>query len=267
MFYHYRRQLPAIILTFIGIILFVLRPDYSYALGEATLSLSTTDCTLDLGEELTVSLRIDTGGENVISVQACLTFNPAKLQATVDSSQSLFPVEVCSVSENGSINIVSGEITPGINAGNGLVAKITFKALEAANPARITFTDESAAMVAQDEAGFDILANMVTGNYIIDDPANNPPYEPVSPNPANGSENQPVDIALSWFSFDPESQDTISYDVYLGTDDNHLLLVANNLIDSTFSPEQLAFSTTYYWKAVARDNNNASSIGSVWSFV
>ena len=49
---------------------------------------------------------------------------------------------------------------------------------------------------------------------------NNPPYVPNNPDPANESVNVNLTTNLSWTGGDPDQGDTISYNIFFGTDPN-----------------------------------------------
>ncbi|MBN1354764.1 hypothetical protein JXA40_00685 [bacterium] len=95
---------------------------------------------------------------------------------------------------------------------------------------------------------------------------NLPPYEPSGPNPPDGATNVALDVTLQWTGGDPNSEDTVSYDIYFGTDSNPPL-VATDHPTNTYTPStQLDPDTLYYWKIVSRDNWGAETEGPVWSF-
>ncbi|MFO0753327.1 MAG: choice-of-anchor Q domain-containing protein [Thermodesulfovibrionales bacterium] len=95
-------------------------------------------------------------------------------------------------------------------------------------------------------------------------PTNNVPNAPVNLSPANGETGVSTTPTLSWSGGgDPDSGDSVVYDVYMGTSSTlHLVSMETGF---SYSP-QLEPSTTYYWKVVARDNHNAQTSGPVWSF-
>lgn len=95
---------------------------------------------------------------------------------------------------------------------------------------------------------------------------NNPPNVPHTEVPGNGSTNVAITAVLSWIGGDPDVGDVVRYDVYLGTS-NPPGNVAVNLTNTNYDhPGDFAFNTTYYWRIIARDNNNASTTGPVWHF-
>ena len=79
---------------------------------------------------------------------------------------------------------------------------------------------------------------------------------------------------FSWeASTDNDGDDNlITYDVYIGTNNNPQILISENQSETTFNayPNNLnSFNTgeTYYWKVVAKDSNgNENYLSPVWSF-
>ena len=93
---------------------------------------------------------------------------------------------------------------------------------------------------------------------------NNPPNQPSNPNPVNAAINQPISLTLTWSCSDPDG-DPLTYDIYFGTSSNPSL-VSGNQSNASYNPGQLNNSTTYYWKIVAKDNQDSSTTGPVWNF-
>lgn len=63
-----------------------------------------------------------------------------------------------------------------------------------------------------------------------------------------------------------EDDDPVSYDLYLGTE-NDPLLWAENITETTYTLTELLFlNQTYYWKVVAKDNAGNSTSSEVFSF-
>jgi hypothetical protein len=94
---------------------------------------------------------------------------------------------------------------------------------------------------------------------------NIPPYQPSSPNPANGATNVPVNSDLSWTGGDPNPGDTVTYDVYFGTSSTPPKVGFNQSAVS-YDPGTLNYLTTYYWKIIAWDSYGESTAGSLWVF-
>ncbi len=94
---------------------------------------------------------------------------------------------------------------------------------------------------------------------------NNPPNIPSNPSPSDGASGVSITPTLSWSGGDPDSGDTVTYDVYFGTSSNPSK-VSSGQSSTSYTPDTLAYATKYYWKIVARDNHGAESTGPVWSF-
>jgi hypothetical protein len=71
---------------------------------------------------------------------------------------------------------------------------------------------------------------------------------------------------LSWTGGDPNSGDTVSYDVYLGTTATPTIKVSANQSSTMYNPGILSYLTRYYWRIVAWDNHGTSTVGPIWHF-
>ena len=96
--------------------------------------------------------------------------------------------------------------------------------------------------------------------------ANSPPDIPIVLSPLDNSTNQAISIVLKWQGTDPDSSDTLTYDVYFGTS-MEPPLVSDDQSDTTYNPSTLDNHEFYFWKVVAVDNHGAQIQGPVWSFV
>ncbi len=94
---------------------------------------------------------------------------------------------------------------------------------------------------------------------------NSPPYTPSNPSPVNGSTGVAPTVILSWSGGDPDSGDTVTYDVFLGAV-NPPPKLAGNQTGTTYDPASLTGNTTYYWRIVAWDSHGASAVGPLWVF-
>jgi len=94
---------------------------------------------------------------------------------------------------------------------------------------------------------------------------NHLPFTPNTPSPANESINVSINADLSWTGDDPDPGDTLTYDVYFGTSSNPPLL-ENNQSGLSYNPGVLDDNTSYYWRVVAWDEQDASTAGPLWSF-
>ncbi len=94
---------------------------------------------------------------------------------------------------------------------------------------------------------------------------NNPPNTPSNPSPADDATGVSINADLSWTGGDPDSGDTVTYDVHFGTSVSPPL-VSDNQAAITYDPGILSYNTKYYWKIVATDNHEASTSGPLWDF-
>jgi PKD repeat protein len=82
--------------------------------------------------------------------------------------------------------------------------------------------------------------------------------------PADGAVGQPIRPVLSWTCHDVDG-DPLTFDVYLGTSATPPL-VASGRATFCMVPELLEYSTTYYWRIVARDDHGHATASDTWSF-
>jgi hypothetical protein len=153
----------------------------------------------------------------------------------------------------------TGEGTmPGVVAGPNRVARVI--ARDAQNYVRY----------AGDSAPFDVNADAVTTVVVNVALVNHPPTAPTNPNPANGTNDVPVQPSFSWDASSDLDKDPITYDFYLGTSSDPPKL-AGDLTDPSFTPykpgdlNSLDPLTKYYWRVVAKDPF-AGTTSEIWSF-
>lgn len=121
------------------------------------------------------------------------------------------------------------------------------------------FTGLSCAFVVAGTVSFLLGVGVYT-----DASANLPPVITNYWSPRNGNTGISVLTHFAWEREDPEGQPVLC-DLYLGTDPDPPLY-ASNLWMSFDLLNPLAFSTTYYWKIVARDSDGLETTGPIWSF-
>ncbi|MBN1313917.1 MAG: hypothetical protein JXA42_00545, partial [Anaerolineales bacterium] len=96
---------------------------------------------------------------------------------------------------------------------------------------------------------------------------NDPPNIPSNPSPADGSIDQSLNVNLGWSSGDLNG-DSVTYDVYLETDDSTPdVLVSNDQTGPDYDPAPLSPNTHYYWRIVVKDEHGATTSGPIWDFV
>ena len=104
------------------------------------------------------------------------------------------------------------------------------------------------------------LGTRTSANPII----NNPPNKPSNPGPANKSTDISILMSLNWTGGDPDGN-PVTYDVYFGTTSNPSKKVTNQSA-LVYNPGTINYTTLYYWKIVAWDNQSASTQGPLWHF-
>ena len=93
---------------------------------------------------------------------------------------------------------------------------------------------------------------------------NHPPATPHTPFPVNDATDVALTATLSWQCSDVDG-DELTYDIYFGTSSNPPLINSGQYFTS-YDPGTLNAENTYYWKKVAKDENNNLNNGDIWSF-
>ena len=93
---------------------------------------------------------------------------------------------------------------------------------------------------------------------------NHPPIKPYNPYPPDGEADVIINPILSWNCYDPDNDD-LTFDIYLGTTPDPPK-VSSNQSSTSYSPGPLEYSTTYYWRVVAWDENGLKNESSLWRF-
>ena len=94
---------------------------------------------------------------------------------------------------------------------------------------------------------------------------NHLPFSPELVSPGLNTEIEGLNTTLSWTASDVDN-DTLTFDVYLGTDSNPVNKVSENQSNTTYAASNLTAETTYYFKIVVKDGKGGVTIGQVWSF-
>ncbi|MBN1582574.1 MAG: VWA domain-containing protein, partial [Anaerolineae bacterium] len=106
------------------------------------------------------------------------------------------------------------------------------------------------------------LSSAVAGS----EPANDPPFQPTAPQPADGALDQSTRVDQAWSGGDPDA-DPVFYDVYLEADDETPdELVCDGVTGTLCRLAVLAQGKHYYWQVVAKDARGGVTAGPVWQF-
>ena len=90
------------------------------------------------------------------------------------------------------------------------------------------------------------------------------PTTPSSPSPSNGAMNVGTSGTLKWNCSPNDGGTTLSYDLYIGTSANNMVLYKSG--QGTSCSYSLAANTTYYWKLIAYNGSGKSTQSPTWSF-
>jgi len=165
----------------------------------ATFSLSPSTTTLEVGQTFSVSVLIDTTGEEINAVEIGLEFSPDKLQViSPNTGRSIIEIWAGQPKFNNKTGRIEmrGGIPNGLTIKNGLVTTIEFR-VKSSGSAFLQFTPETR-ILANDGFGTDVLVRTpgITFNSTL----------PKSTGPAVSSPSHPdqnrwypnADIVLNW---------------------------------------------------------------------
>ncbi|WP_129409098.1 fibronectin type III domain-containing protein [Marinitoga lauensis] len=93
---------------------------------------------------------------------------------------------------------------------------------------------------------------------------NNPPLKPTLLEPANNSENIPINASLKWSCSDPDG-DALKYDIYIEKEPI-LSTPKETDYEGTSYSINLEPGETYYWKVVAKDGKGGVTSSDIYSF-
>ncbi|MBA0882701.1 glycoside hydrolase family 78 protein [Flavobacterium undicola] len=96
--------------------------------------------------------------------------------------------------------------------------------------------------------------------------ANYLPFLPQLVQPEINSFINPATAILKWTATDVDTNNVLTYDVYLGTANPPIAKVGDNLASTSLGVNPLQAATNYYWRVVVKDNKGGETIGQVWYF-
>ena len=101
---------------------------------------------------------------------------------------------------------------------------------------------------------------------VVPGDGNNAPYRPAMPHPSDDAAGQDTAVTVTWICTDPDSADTLTYDVYADTIAQLTLPRGVNQAATWLDLHNLLINRTYYWKVTAKDNHGIQTAGPVWRF-
>jgi hypothetical protein len=110
-----------------------------------------------------------------------------------------------------------------------------------------------------DESPTGVIPNPVSQNY--------PPNVPKNPYPADNAIGMMNYIVFNWTCSDPNSDDILTYHIYLWPNSNNLNIDSASIVETTsIMYNNLENGTLYCWKIKAQDNHGAETISPIWKF-
>lgn len=104
----------------------------------------------------------------------------------------------------------------------------------------------------------------------VDPITNNPPSVPVNPYPPDSATgiDDSTNIVFTWESTDPDLNDTVRFDFYIGTSlPLSNVPIAANMLTPQYSMGIFPYpGTTFYWMVRAKDIWGAEAYSNVWRF-
>ncbi len=140
----------------------------------ATLFLSPSSRSYEVGDSFSVGLYVNSDGQSINSAQANVSFPTNLLEATSVSSSGIFtlwPVNPTYSNSTGTVSFAGG-VPGGYNGGSGLIITISFRA-KTAGTAHVTMG--GASILANDGLGTDLFSGAGSGTYVISEPGVEPP--------------------------------------------------------------------------------------------
>ncbi len=170
-----------------------------------SLSVSPSTGTFEVGSTFDVSLFLNSENKNVNAIRVALEFPPDRLQLVAptagQSIVSLWAAYPQYSNAEGTVELQGG-VPGGINTGQGLITKLTFR-VKSLGPAMIKIMDESK-VLANDGGGTDVLDKTSSGVYELVLPA---PKGPVVASETHQDQSQwynNQNVVLNWAGDDEE---------------------------------------------------------------
>jgi hypothetical protein len=167
--------------------LFVVAPTAQAADG-ASLKMTPSTGSYEVGGLVDVSFIVDTGGQSINAVEANILFPADKLQVVnpVASTSfiSLWVTAPTYSNTDGTISFQGGLPSPGIKTSGGVISTVTFR-VKSAGKATIRFAASSRVLL-NDGAGTNILTSSGTADFTLKIP---PPAGPIVSSPTHPDTN------------------------------------------------------------------------------
>jgi hypothetical protein len=202
---NYTKKLLVLVSFLLVLISGLLLPSSASAAG-ASLYLSPSSGIYAVGNNFSVKVKVNSGGQSINAAEGNLVFNPSEISVvSISKGGSIFNLwanEPAFCNSVGSITFGSG--TPSGFSGNaGTIITITFKA-KTISTSKVNFSAGS--VLAADGKGTNILGSMSGGTYTLKPKITAPPAKTEYPPLASGAPAAPVLSSLThpdsekWYS-------------------------------------------------------------------
>ncbi|MEY4731650.1 MAG: hypothetical protein RL681_596 [Candidatus Parcubacteria bacterium] len=185
-------------------------PHSVLAQNPASLYVGPASGTFTVGSTFTVSLYVNTSGNNVNALDAQLEYPADKLQVVSPTAgKSIINIWVSQPSYDnhaGKIRFQGAIPTPGINTSAGLISQVAFR-VTSIGTAILRFTDGSRVLL-NDGHGTDILGQTTSGVYHLALP---PPAGPIVTSPTHPDQERWYNTNTVTFEWGGENADGFSY--------------------------------------------------------
>jgi hypothetical protein len=171
-------KFAAPVLSLVALVLAAAPVPLAAAADSATMYLSPSSGTYDVGDSFNVAVHEDSGSTAVNAVQANLSYSTSKLQYVSYTSSSAYNVEAESSSSGGTLKFARASITP--RTGDQVVVTVKFKALAATSGTGVSIASGSS-VNANDGSGTNILSGTSGGTYKVVSTASPSPSPPPPP--------------------------------------------------------------------------------------
>ncbi|KFC18268.1 carboxypeptidase-like regulatory domain-containing protein [Chryseobacterium sp. FH1] len=99
-----------------------------------------------------------------------------------------------------------------------------------------------------------------------DESLNTAPSVPTLLSPTDNSENQPLEVELTWNTTDPDSLDVLKYRLIVKNNLNTNVLEVKDLLDKHYTLKDLKFGVSYFWQVAVSDGIHPEVFSAVSKF-
>ncbi|MDP2930381.1 MAG: cohesin domain-containing protein, partial [bacterium] len=132
----------------------------------ASIYLSPSNGTFNIGTTFSISIFVNTGGKDINAIKVNLKFDPKMLQVSSPTAGrsfvSVWLSQPAYSNTEGTLSFQGGVPTPGINTSSGLISTIVFRVI---SPGTTSISVSDAAVYLNDGQGTDILNSIGRGIY------------------------------------------------------------------------------------------------------